>query len=82
MVGPADQQLRGHDRADAGLGEQGRAGRVLLDQLEQLGIEFGELRGQEPHPGRDGLQTEHRQAVLDRRRGRGLQLFDPSELGC
>lgn len=32
VVGSADQQLRGDDRADAGLGEQRRAGRVLGDQ--------------------------------------------------
>ncbi len=72
VVGPADQQLRGHDWADPGLGKKRRPCRMLLDQLEQLGVEFGELRRQEPDPRRDGLQTEHRQALLDRCCGREL----------
>ena len=47
MVGPADQQLRGNHGTDSGLGEQRRPCRVLLDQIEQLGIELGKLGGQE-----------------------------------
>ncbi len=46
VVGPADQQLRGDDRADPGFGEQCRPCWVLFDQVEQLRIEFGELLGQ------------------------------------
>ena len=80
MVGPADEQLRSNNRADPRLGEQCRPCRMLPDQLEWLGIEFGELRIQEPDPCRDGLQTEHRQALLDRCYGRDLQLLDPGEL--
>ena len=56
VVRPADQQLRGDDWADARLGEQRRPGRVLLDQLEQLGVELGELGRQESDPCGDGLQ--------------------------
>ena len=55
-VGPADQQLGGDDRSDAGFGEQRRPGRVLLDQVEQLGIELGDLGGEEPDAGGDRLQ--------------------------
>jgi len=79
VVGPADQQLRGHDGADSRLGEQGQPCGVLLDEVEQLGVEFGELGGQEPNPCRDRLQTEHRQAVFDRRCRRRLQLLDGPE---
>ena len=39
-VGPADEQLRGDDGADAGLGEQGRPGRVLFEQGEQFRVEL------------------------------------------
>ena len=59
-VGPADQQLRGDDGADTGFGEQGRSGGVLLDRVEQLGVELGGLVGQEPDPGGDGPQGEDR----------------------
>jgi hypothetical protein len=79
VVGPADQQLCGHDWADRRLGEQGRPCGLLLDEIEQLRIEFGELLGWEPNPCRDRLQTEHAQAVLDRRRRRSLQLLDSPE---
>lgn len=53
MVRSADQQLRGDHRADTGLGEKGRPGRMLLDETEQLRVELGKLAGQEPDPCRD-----------------------------
>jgi hypothetical protein len=56
--------LRGDHGPDAWFGEQSGSCGVLLDQLEQLRIEHGELSGQEPDPGRDGRQSEHGQPVL------------------
>jgi hypothetical protein len=47
-VGPADEQLGGGDRADAGFGEQRRPGRMLFDQGEQFRVELGGLVEQEP----------------------------------
>ena len=44
-VGPADQQLRSDDGADAGFGEQRRAGGVLRLTRRQLGVELGGLAG-------------------------------------
>ncbi len=53
---------------------------MLLDQGQQLGIELGELGRQEPDPGGDGLQAEHRQTQFHRCSGWCLQLLDPVEL--
>jgi hypothetical protein len=64
-VGPADQELGGHDGPDAGLGEEGGAGRVLADQPGELGVQLSELGAEEADAGRDRLQDEDRGAVLD-----------------
>ena len=64
-VGPADQQLGGDDRSDTGFGEQSRAGRVLRDEDQQLGVQFGGLGDEEPDPGGDRPQRQDRDPMLD-----------------
>jgi len=79
-VGPRHQQLRGDDRPDAGLGEQGRPSGMLGDQGSQLGVELVGLGLQEPDPGGDGAQGRHRDPVLDSGTLRGVQGLDAGEL--
>jgi hypothetical protein len=64
-VRPADQHLGSHDRSDTGLGEESGAGGMLPDQLGELGVQLGELGSQEADAGRDRLQGQCGDAVLD-----------------
>ena len=66
---PRHQQLGGHDRPDAGLGQQRWPGGMLGDQSGQLGIELGGLLLKEPDPCGDRAQRRHRDTVLDFGRG-------------
>jgi hypothetical protein len=47
-MGPADQELGGHDRSDTGFGQQRGPGRVLRDEDQQLDIQLSGLVDQEP----------------------------------
>ncbi|MGH3277464.1 MAG: hypothetical protein ACRDNZ_24460 [Streptosporangiaceae bacterium] len=48
----------GGDGADSGFGQQGGSGRVLAEEAGKLGVQLGDLAGQEPDPGGDRAQGQ------------------------
>jgi hypothetical protein len=72
--------LGGGDGSDAGFSEQRWPGRMLLDESEELRVEFGGLRGKEADPGGDRTQCQHGDPVLDAGVWRADELLDPARL--
>ena len=79
-MGPADQELGGHDRSDTGFGQQRGPGRVLRDEDQQLDIQLSGLVDQEPDTSGDRAKRSDRDPMLNGGSGWAGEPVDPVQL--
>jgi hypothetical protein len=80
-MGPADEELGGHDRSDTGSGQQRGPGRVLRDEDQQLDIQLSGLVDQEPDTSGDRAKRSDRVLMLNGGSGWAGEQVDPVLLG-